>query len=196
MKKTGLFKIIMFTLLGMIVATYIFSGSYFEDGSLTELGMNYTGLFDAFSMFYKSFLIEYFVQTIILVLAIGALYGVLESTGAYKKLVGKIVKELKGREFLFIVLVSLFIAVLTSAFDYGFALFIFFPFIISILLAMGYDKVSVGVATFGATLVGVIGSTIGYNTSGVIAKVLNIDTVANFYFKLALLLVCYVALLL
>ena len=40
MKKTGLFKIIMFTLLGMIVATYIFSGSYFEDGALTDLGMN------------------------------------------------------------------------------------------------------------------------------------------------------------
>lgn len=196
MKKTGLFKIIMFTLLGMIVATYIFSGSYFEDGALTDLGMNYTGLFDAFSMFFKSFLIEYFAQTMLLVLAIGALYGVLESTGAYKKLVGKVVKELKGREFLFIVLVSLFIAILTSAFDYGFALFIFFPFIISVLLAMGYDKISVGVATFGATLVGIIGSTIGYNTSGVISKVLAIDTVENFYFKLALLLVCYVVLLL
>ena len=126
-KKTGLFKIIMFTLLGMVVASYFIGASYYEDGSISNLNMNFTGLFDAFSMFFKSFLIEYFVQTLVLVLSIGALYGVLEKTGVYKKLINNIVEELKGREFLFIVVVSLFIAVITSVFDYGFALFIFFP---------------------------------------------------------------------
>ena len=196
MKKTGLFKIIMITLVAMVISSLLISSSYFEDGKLAELGMNYTGVFDAFGMFFKSFLIEYFVQTVLLVLSIGALYGVLESTDAYKKLVNKIVKDLKGREFLFIVLVSLFIAVITSVFDYGFALFIFFPFIISILLAMGYDKVTVGVSTFGATLIGIIGSTIGYNTTGVITKVLQVNTNSYFYFKLALLLIGYVVLLL
>ena len=195
MKKTGLFKIIMFMLLGMIVATYIFESSYFQEGQFSVLTMNYTGLFDAFSMFFKSLLVEYFAQVLIIVLAIGALYGVIEKTGVYRKLVNNIVTELKGREFLFIVLSSLFIAVLTSVFDYGFALMIFFPFIISILLAMGYDKVTVAAATFGSMLIGTIGSTVGYNTSTVIAKVLEIKTNVNFYYKLALLLISYVALL-
>lgn len=196
MKKTGLFKIIMITLLAMVVGTFLISASYFNEGDLSQLGMNYTGLFDSFSLFFNSFLIEYFVQVLVLLLSIGAFYGVLEQTGAYKKLVHKLATEFKGREFLFIVVVALFISILTSVFDYGFALFIFFPFVISVLLAMGYDKATVGVATFGALMVGIIGSTIGYNTSGVIAKVLNSSTTDNFYFKLALLLISFVALML
>lgn len=196
MKKSGLFKIIMFTLLGMIVASWFISATYFENETLSELGMNYAGLFDAFSMFFKSFLIEYFVQVLLLLLSIAGLYGVLEATGLYRKLVNKIVDDLKGREFLFLVLVSLFIAILTSVFDFGFALFIFFPLIISVLLLMGYDKVTVGLATFGSMLIGIIGNTVGYNTSGIVASVLNVETANNFYFKLALLLVSYVVLLL
>ena len=196
MKKSGLFKIIMFTLLGMIVASWFISATYFENETLSELGMNYAGLFDAFSMFFKSFLIEYFVQVLLLLLSIAGLYGVLEATGLYRKLVNKIEDDLKGREFLFLVLVSLFIAILTSVFDFGFALFIFFPLIISVLLLMGYDKVTVGLATFGSMLIGIIGNTVGYNTSGIVASVLNVETANNFYFKLALLLVSYVVLLL
>ena len=120
MKKTGLFKIIMFTLIGMIIASWIISASYFESGVLSDLGMNYTGLFNSFEMFFKSFLIDYFVQVLLLLLAVGGLYGVLAKSGVYKKLVNKIVDDLKGREFLFMVLASLFIAILTSVFDYGF----------------------------------------------------------------------------
>ena len=196
MKKTGLFKIIMFTLIGMIIASWIISASYFESGVLSDLGMNYTGLFNSFEMFFKSFLIDYFVQVLLLLLAVGGLYGVLAKSGVYKKLVNKIVDDLKGREFLFMVLASLFIAILTSVFDYGFALIIFFPLLISVLLAMGYDRVTIGVATFGAMLVGIIGNTVGYNTAGIIAKVLSTKTSDYFFYKLALLLISYVALLL
>ncbi len=195
MKKTGLFKIIMFMLLGMVVATFIIESSYFQEGQFSVLEMNYTGLYDAFSMFFKSFLVEYFAQILILVLAIGGLYGVLEKTGVYRKLVNNVVAELKGKEFLFIVLTSLFIAILTSVFDYGYGLMIFFPLLISILLAMGYDKSTVAAATFGSLLIGTIGNTVGYNTSSVISKVLELETKSNFYYKLALLLISYVALL-
>ena len=196
MKKTGLFKIIMIVLLVVVVASWIFSASYFEEGSLSPIGMNNVGLFDYFSLMVKSLSFDYFLQIVFLIVSIGAFYGVLEKTGKYRAWVEKIVKNFKGREFLFLVITSFIITVLTSIFDYGFALFIFFPLLISILLAMGYDKVTVAASTFGASLVGTIGSTIGYNTTGVIAEILSIKATDGFYFKLALLLICYVALLL
>jgi uncharacterized ion transporter superfamily protein YfcC len=104
----------------------------------------------------------------LLLISIGALYGVLEKTGKYRAWIEKIVKNLKGREFLFLVITSFVIALLTSVFDYGFGLLIFFPLLISILLSMGYNKVTVIASTFGAMLVGTIGSTVGYNTTGTI----------------------------
>ena len=197
MKKTGLFKIIMFVLLAAVIASWFFSPSYYDEGSLQKIAdMNNIGLFDYFSLMIKSFSFDYFIQIILLIFSIGALYGVLEKTGKYRAWVERIVKNLKGREFLFLVITSFAITLITSIFDYGFALFIFFPLLISILLAMGYDKVTVVAATFGAVLVGTIGSTIGYNTSGVIAELVSTKVADGFYFKLALLLICYVALLL
>ena len=62
MKKTGLFKIIMFILLGMVVATWIFSASYFNEGNLAELGMYNIGFFDYFSLIFGSFEFAYFLQ--------------------------------------------------------------------------------------------------------------------------------------
>ena len=196
MKKTGLFKIIMFVLLGTVIASWIFSASYYNEGNLAELNMNNVGFFDYFSLLIKSFGFAYFVQILLLLFSIGALYGVLEKTGKYRAWIERIVHNLKGREFLFIVMVSFFITIITSVFDYGFALFIFFPLLISILLAMGYDRVTVILATFGATLIGTIGSTVGYNTTGIISELLSVKVSDGFYFKLALLLLSYVALLL
>ena len=196
MKKTGLFKIIMFILLGTVIASWIFSSSYYSEGSLAELNMNNVGIFDFFSLLTKSFSFSYFIQIFLLLISRGALYGVLEKTGKYRAWIEKIVYNLKGREFLFIVITSLMITILTSVLDFGFSLFIFFPLIISILLAMGYDKETVILATFGSVLIGTIGSTIGYNTSGVISDLLSLKVADGFYFKLALLLLSYVALLL
>ena len=196
MKKTGLFKIIMIVLLIAAVLSWFFSASYFSEGSLSPVGMNNVGLFDFFTLLSNSLRFEYFFEIVLLLLAIGAFYGVLEKTGKYRAWVENIVKHFKGREFLFLVIVSFIITLLTSIFSFEFALILFFPFIISILLAMGYDKVTVIAATFGAILIGTIGSTTGYNTSGVIADLLNIKTADGFYFKLALLLISYVALLL
>ncbi len=195
MKKTGLFKIIMFVLLGSVIASWIFSASYYNEGNLADLGMNNVGIFDYFSLVIKSFSFAYFAQIMLLLISIGALYGVLEKTGKYRAWIEKIVKNLKGREFLFLVITSFVIALLTSVFDYGFGLLIFFPLLISILLSMGYNKVTVIASTFGAMLVGTIGSTVGYNTTGTISDLLSLKVADGFYFKLALFLLSYVALL-
>ena len=195
MKKTGLFKIIMFILLGMTLLTWIFSASMFNEGNLAELGMLNIGFFDFFSLLFRSFSFTYFVQIFIFLVAVGAFYGVLEKTGKYRAWIERIAKNLKGREFYFLAVVALIIVLLTSVFDYGVCIFIFFPFIISIVLLLGYDKVTACLTTFGSLLVGMIGSTIGYNTTGVVAELLSVKPATALYYKLGLLAFAFAALL-
>ncbi len=187
MKKTGLFKIIMFILLGIIVVTWLFSASYYTNGSLQDLKMYNVGFFDFWQLLFGSFEFQYFIQIGVLLLTVGALYEVLGKTGKYRAWIERIVSNLKGSETVFILCVAFLIAVLSSVFDYGFALFIFFPFIISILLAMGYDKHTTLIATFGSLLVGTIGSTTGYNTAGVINGLLTADNGNAIAVKIVLL---------
>src|SRR5574344_1621631 len=168
MKKTGLFKIIMFVLLGIVLVTWIVPASYFNAGELSELGMYRIGFFDFFQLLMGSYEFSYFLQILILLVSVGALYGVLGKTGKYRALIDKIASKFKGKEFIFVVVIAFVIAALTSVFDYGLTLFIFIPAIISIILAMGYDKITAFLSTFGAMLVGTIGSTLGYNTVGAI----------------------------
>ena len=188
MKKTGLFKIIMFILLGIVIATWLFSGSYFYNGDFTELGMKNIGFFDYFSLLFGALEFEYFLQTLILLLSIGALYGVLIKTGKYRELVERIAKNLKGKEFVFLLVISFVIAIVTAAFEYGFIAFIFVPFIISILLAIGYERTTVFVSVFGSMLIGTFGSLFGTNTVGVTAELLETANETGLIYKYALLI--------
>lgn len=194
MRKTGLFKIIMFILLGIVVATWIFSASYVNNGELVELGMYNVGFFDFFQLLFGSFEFEYFIQIFILLVSIGALYGVLGKTGKYRAWIEKIANKMKGSEVIFILATAFVIAALTSVFDYGLSIFIFFPLLISIILAMGYDKITAALATFGAMLVGTIGNTISYNTAGTISSILDTESSTGIYFKIALFVLSLAAL--
>lgn len=187
MKKTGLFKILVFILLGIVVTTWIFSASYFTNGALTNLDMYNIGFFDFWQLLFGTFEFSYFIQILLLVVAVGALYGVLGKTGKYKAWVDRIVNRQKGNEVMFLAIITVVIAVLSSVFDYGFSLFIFYPLIISIILAMGYEKHVAFLATFGAQLVGTIGSTLGNGTAGSINTLLGVDNSNAIAVKIVLL---------
>ena len=187
MKKTGLFKIVMFILLGIVVATWIFSASYFSNGAVSDIEMYNIGFFDFWQLLFGSFEFSYFIQIFILILSVGALYGVLVKTGKYRAWIDNIAKSLRGNEFMFLAATAIIIALLSSVFDYGYSLFIFYPLIISVILAMGYDKFTALLATFGAQLVGTIGSTLGNNTAGVVNGLIGAASNNAIFAKIALL---------
>lgn len=89
MKKTGLFKIIMFTLLAIVVITWFVPASYFNSGELAELGKYRIGFFDFFQLIFGAFEFKYFIQIFIFLLSVGALYGVLAKTGKYRAWIEK-----------------------------------------------------------------------------------------------------------
>lgn len=186
MKKTGLFKIITFVLLGIVLLTWIFSASYFQDGELIELGMYQLGFFDFFQLLTASYEFQYFLQILILLVSIGALYGVLNKTGKYRAWIERTVNNFRGAEFIFLLMAAFTIAGLNSAFDLGLNLVIFFPLIISIILAMGYDKITAALTTFGALLVGTIGNTSGYSTAFAIAETVGTAKTDGIIFRVVL----------
>ncbi len=196
MKKTGLFKIIVFTLLAIAILTWIIPASYFNAGELAELGKYRIGFFDFFQLIFGAFEFKYFIQIFILLVSVGALYGVLAKTGKYRAWIEKIASKFRGKEIVFLLIASIIIVALTSVFNYGLLLFIFFPLIISIILAMGYDKITAAVATFGAMLVGTIGSTISYNITGVINEQLSVEKLSvGIWYRVALLVLSLAALI-
>ena len=147
MKKNSLFKFLGILLLIVLVLTYIIPGR--------SDTMNYLGLGDLFLNYLQSF--YYFFDTALFILVVGGFYGLLNKTGAYKKLLDMIVTKVKPKSNKFIFLTVIIFAVLESLTGMTVNLLVFVPFVVSIILLLGYDKLVAITSTIGAILIGFIG---------------------------------------
>lgn len=154
MKKHSLFKVILIVL-GALLAV---------DGILAILGYfvpalegKYTmiALGDVFLNFVQSF--YYFFDTVVYLLVLGAFYGVISEVPAYKKLVDNIAQKVKSHSKLFIFIVTALFAVLTSVTGLVNVLLVFVPFVVAIIILLGYDKLVAISSTIVSMLVGFIG---------------------------------------
>ena len=147
MKKHGLFKILGILLLLVVIVSFILTGrSDVKD---------YVGLGDVVFNSFKS--LYYFFYMAVFVLSIGGFYGVLNKVPGYKKLTDNIARKFKplGKKFIFITI--LILAIIASLTGLTLPLLIFVPFIISIILLMGYDKLVAITSTVVSIMVGHIG---------------------------------------
>ena len=145
MKKHGLTKILGILLALLIIISYILPG---RQDVIDRIGLADT-LLDYFSIVLQNF--SYYV---LFALAIGGFYGVLNKTGSYKKLLDNIVTKVKPLGKRFIYLVIILFAVISSMTSMTLPLFIFIPFIVSIILLLGYDKLVALTATVASIVVG------------------------------------------
>lgn len=152
MKKHSLFKFLAIILLLLVVVTYIIPNRSGIEG--------YLPLGDIFTNYIQSY--YYFFDTAAFILAVGALYGVLTKTEMYKKLLNSIVKKLKSKSKLAIFACIVFLTVVSSVTGITTPLIVFVPFIISIILLLGYDKLVAISSTILPMLIGFIGG-IGVN---------------------------------
>jgi len=147
MKKHGLLKILGILLLLVVIVSFILTGrSDVKD---------FVGLGDVALNGLKS--MYYFFYLVIFVLSIGGFYGVLNKAPGYKKLLDNTVKRLKplGKKFIFITI--LVFAVVASLTGMTLPILIFVPFVISIILLLGYDKLVAISSTVVSAMVGYIG---------------------------------------
>lgn len=169
MKKHNLFKVIGITIIIAVLLTWIFPITYFGYG-LTEEVRSQVGLFEFFS--YGPVVFQYFGSIIFYVLAIGGFYGVLHKTDGYRNLLDKIVKKFEGKEWLFLSVIMVLFALITSMAGLTSGLLFIFPFVISIILLMGYNKQTAALVTVGAVAIGLIGTTLSAMNTNIIHSVL------------------------
>ena len=148
MKKHGLLKTLSVIILLLVIASYILPG---RQGTIV-----YTGLADIL-INYFGLILQNFCYIVLFVLTIGGFYGILNKIPAYKKLLDNIVAKVKplGKKFIFVTIILF--SVLASMTGMSIELIIFVPFVVSIILLLGYDKLVALSATLVSIMVGYIG---------------------------------------
>ena len=191
MKKHNTLKVVIITLLLFALLTWILPCATYQT-EYTELGRYQVGLFDILS--YQSTVFGYFGYVTLFVLVVGGFYGVLYKTGAYRRMLDSLVKKFKGKEVICLVVIMALFAFLTSFAGLQLALLMLFPFVISLVLMMGYNKSTAVAVTAGSVAVGLMGTTFSYNTTQVLQQYLSVEFTDLIWAKV-ILLVLGVALL-
>ena len=193
MKKHSLFKAILI-ILGLLVFL-----SFFVPGRqdvVSYLGIE-TVLLNSIQVFY------YFFDTAIFFFIVGGFYGVLSKSDAYKKLLDTIVAKVKPNSKKFVFIMTILFAIISSLTGFTLNLFIVVPFVISIILLLGYDKLVAASSTIVAIIVGYIGGLFvtlrnpsSYSTSFVtFEEYVGLEKFINIFPKLILLILGVVLLI-
>ena len=165
MKRHNLFKVVMICILVAVVLSWILPIVYYSSSSglVDEGTRDQIGIFALMS--YIGIAVQYFSHIGIYVLVTGGLYGVLNQLPAYKNVIDKTLKLFKKKEWLFLLIAMLFVAGVSAFAGMYLAIIILFPFIIAVILAMGYDRITAAFATVGSVAAGLIGSAFAVNNT-------------------------------
>lgn len=165
MKKYDLLKVLGISFLVVVAISWVVPAGVYTNGSFVSMDATAPiGLYDIARA--PLVTIATFIQYAILFLAIGGFYGVLNKTGAYSKLVDSITNKWSKKSKKFLIITTLIFALLSSVLGLNTVTFILVPFFITILLKLGFKKITAFASTVGALLVGQIGSTLGLEVWG------------------------------
>lgn len=157
MKKYNLIKVLGITFFIAVLLTWIIPAGQFSEGTFHSEGIAPLGVLDLF----RTPLITFanFIQYGMSFLAIGGLYGVMNKTGVYSIIVDKIVKKFKEKKQSFLIFTIILFTLLSSLVGINMLLFVLVPFFATVLLLLGYSKITSLVTTVGSMLVGELGAT-------------------------------------
>ena len=154
--KHGILKACGILVLLSIVLTWIVPYGYFNQGEMTIQEITRVGVDSALQ--YSLLGIYYFTVMVTYVFILGGFYQVLAERPRYRKLVSNISEKFEDKEYVFAISVSVVIAILASLVNEYLVLVALIPFILSIFNKLKVDKISAFASTFGAILVGIMGS--------------------------------------
>ncbi len=171
MKKHNTVKVVLITLLLFLLLTWIFPAAYFS-GEYIDQGRIQMGLFDMFN--YPLTSLSYFGYIALFIVLVGGFYGILYKIPAYRTFLDRIVKKCTGKEKIILSVIMLIFAVATSICGLNIGLAIFIPFVVSLILLMGYDKIVAALTTVGSITVGLAGTTYAYSNISILLSSLNL----------------------
>lgn len=193
----------------MLLSWFIVSGN-FSNGDFASSGFNQFGLFDFLVAPFQLF--NYFVVTmtknidgyvkqigygniVIAFIRIGILYGVLNKTGAYYKMVIDFKKKLKPKKDIFLLIIATIYCTVSALSGLNLILFMFFPFVATILSKLKFNKMTTFTATIGAMLIGQIGSLYNPTINGLNRIMFQAELNSNMVSRLILFLMLLIILL-
>lgn len=186
MKKHNIFKVVGITILVVVLLSWILPSSYYYSGVIDN-GRAQVGLFDLFS--YLGAILSYFGYIPLYILTVGGFYGVLYKTNGYRNLLNKIVDKYQGSEWVFLTIVMILFAVITSVSGLSLGLFFLFPFVITTILLMGYSKITALLTTVGSVCIGLIGTSYSVTEISIINDYLSLSASSELIAKLVVLVV-------
>lgn len=177
MKKHNVLKVIGIAFLVLAVLTWIIPAGSYSSGSYVKSGTMPFGIFDFTRI--PLIAITNLVQYSLVLLVIGGFYGVLNKTGVYTSLVDKVVKKFSKKEKKFLVLSILVFAILSSVVGTNFAILILVPFMVAVIMLLGYSKLVAMLSTIGAMLTGTLAAICNTEIFTVFAQYLTLDLTKN-----------------
>ncbi len=186
-EKYSLFTAIVICFLVYVILSWFVPTGAVASKAYTGASANPIGLFGL--VYYPGITIGTFAQFGLIILAIGAFYGVMNKTGVYGTLVNKAVEKFKGKEKTFLTVTVALLIIISSLIGLPYAMLIVVPFLMAILLKLGYNKITTVASTVGSILVGQIGSTFGYTIAGMSASLLGLNISEGIWSRLALLVI-------
>ena len=191
-KKYELLKGVLLLLIVAIVLSWLIpNGTFSASGFTTDNALSRVGINDLAWLIYYA--IYFSIDKIIFLLALGGLYGILNKTSVYEKMVTSLAKKVKNKN-LFVILTSVIIAIFTSVLTSQFIILLFIPFIIAIMNRLKLDKLTILLTTFGSILVGTMGATLGteglfYFNRYVASDTIGVTTTMPLLIRIAILVI-------
>ncbi len=196
MKKHNILKVVLISIFIVFLLSWIIPRTYYSTEAMELLEgpeRIQLGLFNLFS--YPQIVLSYFIHILFYVILCGGLYGVLYRIPAYKAFLEKIVSGFKGKESIFLVLVMVLLAALSSVCGFSLGFLVVFPMLISIILMMGYNKIVAASVTVGSVLCGMIGTTYGADTFSYVHSILETEATGDMLYKVIILALAVILLI-
>lgn len=172
MKKHNGLKVVLVSMLVALVLSWIIPAAYFSSEFLDQ-GRVQMGLFNFFE--YPLTAVSYFGYIPVYLLFVGGFYGVLYKIPAYRNLLDKVAAKAKAHSKLTIVLIVTLLALGVSICGLQIGLALFIPFLVSVLLLMGYDNKIIAYTLVGALVAGLVGTTYAVQNTGLAASALALN---------------------
>ncbi len=192
MKKHNILKVVLLSIVVVALCSWIFPGAQFQD-VLIERDRMQAGLFDLFA--YPMVSLQYFGSIALYVLVCGVFYGVAYRIPAYRQLIQRIVDGFQGMEQFFLGVAIIVIATIVSVSGISVPIIFVFPFVIDVVLKMGYNRLVAATVTVGSTIAGIAGTTLGVLTTGFMNQTLQITSFDEMISKVVILVIFVVLLI-
>ncbi len=187
--KNNAARVILIAFIGLMLLSWIIPAAYYS-GQYVDQGRTQMGLFDMFN--YPLTAISYFGYITFFIILVGGFYGVLHKIPAYRNFLDSIVKLFENKKKLLLSIIIVVMALLVSFCGLHIGIALFIPFVVALILMMGYDKMTAALVTVGSISAGLIGTTLANNNLNILTQALSLKLNYNIWVRVVILLAAIV----